>query len=229
MARNARTIPILRKLRRLVPLSRDRVQFQNSAQYWNERYERGGDSGEGSYGPLARYKASFINGFCRNNGVTSAVEFGCGDCNQASLLEIDRYLGIDISKECIERARKRFSNRSWDFQTLDAFHGCPQQHFELGLSLDVIYHLVEDAIYLRYLDDLFVSAERFVLVYSSNFEHFDAAIPHVRHRPLVTDVQQRNPDWHHVSTEPNPFHKQHNNTNEYGSFAEFHIFEKKSG
>jgi SAM-dependent methyltransferase len=229
IARRVRTVSILRKLRRLIPLSGDQVQFQNSAQYWNERYERGGNSGEGSYGPLAQYKASFINDFCRDNRITSAVEFGCGDGNQASLFEIDHYLGIDISEKCIARARKRFSTRAWDFQTLEAFQRNPQQRFELGLSLDVIYHLVEDDTYLRYLDDLFATAERFVLIYASNFEHFDPAVPHVRHRPLVADAARLHPGWRHLGTEPNPFRKQHDSASEYGSFAEFHVFGKQTG
>lgn len=230
VARHIRKVPILRKVRRLITLPSDRVEFQNSNQYWNSRYERGGDSGEGSYGRLARYKASFINEFCRENQIESAVEFGCGDGNQAAMFEIDGYLGVDISEKCIVQARDRFSERKrWKFQALAEYRLASQPDADLGLSLDVIYHLVEDPIYLDYLNDLFEAADRFVLIYASNFEYFDPALPHVRHRAVIADVARLHPDWHHVRTEPNPHAKRHDSDREYGSFAEFHVFQKRSG
>lgn len=37
------------------------------------------------------------------------------------------------------------------------------------MSLDVIYHLIEDEIYNKYMNNLFMAAEKYVFIYSSNF------------------------------------------------------------
>ena len=53
-----------------------------SSKYWNERYKHGGNSGDGSYGHLAEYKAEIINDFIEENQIHNIIEFGSGDGNQ---------------------------------------------------------------------------------------------------------------------------------------------------
>src|ERR1700689_4886366 len=76
-----------------------RVRFArfHSPSYWDSRYAGGGNSGDGSYGNLAKFKASVLNQFVAENRIASVVEFGCGDGNQVSLAEYPRYVGIDVS------------------------------------------------------------------------------------------------------------------------------------
>lgn len=228
VGRNARFIPFLPTIRRMIAPPVDSVEFKSSDQYWKERYQKGGNSGEGSYGPLAQYKASFINDFCRENAVKSAIEFGCGDGNQASMLDVPNYLGVDISEECIAWARSHIRKDNWRFETLEEHLGSEQEPVELGLSLDVIYHLVEDEVYLSYLRNLCGSASRFLLVYASNLEAYDPEVPHVRHRLVVADIQRLHPEWTFVRTDRNPLAIEHNNNREYGSFADFHLFEQRA-
>ena len=228
VGRNARYIPFLPALRRMIAPPGDAVEFQTSDQYWKDRYKKGGNSGEGSYGPLARYKAEFINDFCRRNGVGSAVEFGCGDGNQASMLDIRSYLGVDISEDCIEWARKNIRKPNWRFETLAEYLGSEHEAAELGLSLDVIYHLVEDETYASYLQNLCDSASRFLLIYASNLDAYNPEVPHVRHRTVIADVERLHPQWGFVRTEQNPLAIDHDNDREYGSFAHFHVFEKRA-
>lgn len=217
---------LVRALRRTL-LPAQQLEFRDSESYWKERYERGGNSGEGSYGPLADYKADFINDFCSSHSISSAVELGCGDGNQASKLKIERYVGVDISEKCIAWARRHFDRSRWEFLTADEFRDARTEGMcELGLSLDVTYHLIEDEVYRTYLQDLFGAASRYVLIYSSNLDYFDPAFPHVRHRPVVRDVAALQPEWSFVRTERNPYHR-HPDERRYGSFAEFHIFEKR--
>jgi hypothetical protein len=47
---------------------------------------------------------------------------------------------------------------------------------------------------LRYLDDLFRAARRFVIVYSSD-EKIARTLPHVRHRRFTRDVAERIPEF----------------------------------
>ena len=58
----------------------------------------------------------------------------------------------------------------------------------MGLSLDVIYHLVEDNIYQKHLKLLFEQSKRFVLIYSSNREEEAGGPAHVKHRKFTDDV-----------------------------------------
>ena len=70
---------------------------------------------------------------------------------------------------------------------------------DLALSLDVIYHLVEDAVYERYLADLFAAARRSVIIYSSDKDE-ETGVPHVRHRAFTGEVARRCPDFRLTAT-----------------------------
>lgn len=168
-------------------------QHFSSAGYWEYRYGSGGTSGAGSYGRLALYKAAFLNDFFRRNKVKSAIEFGCGDGNQAALLKIANYTGVDVSKSAIEACRaRRLSKAKYSFHTYeDLPAGEPR---EAALSIDVIFHLVETEVFRKYIADVFAAASKYVVVYSSNF---DAPWPasHVKHRRFTDHVAEAHPDW----------------------------------
>lgn len=226
LARNARKIPILVKLKRFIAPNYHNIEFSNSNEYWKARYSAGGNSGEGSYGQLARYKAQFINEFCDSHKVDSVIEFGCGDGNQAGLFNFENYTGVDIVPACIEICKKKFSSRDFIFLTSDEYSKIAvDRSYGLSISLDVIYHLIEDEVYFNYLNSLFKSSSKYCLVYSSDFGHYDAAVAHVKHRNFTKDVNERFPDWNLIRNEKNPFEKPHDSM-EYGSFASFYLFER---
>ncbi len=174
--------------------------FTDSKSYWERRYRLGGTSGEGSGGRLAGFKAEILNAFVRDNAVRSVVEFGCGDGRQLALADYPRYLGLDVSRTIIMDCKERFADDpSKSFLWYDpaaAVNIGPFMQGDLALSLDVIYHLVEDESYDRYLADLFTVAGRFVIVYSSDKET-PQELPHVRHRRFTRDVAQRFPHFVH--------------------------------
>jgi cyclopropane fatty-acyl-phospholipid synthase-like methyltransferase len=222
LARMVRNSSLLSGLKRHYTSRCATVRYQNSQQYWQERYAVGGDSGEGSYGPLARYKADFINNFCKEMKCESVIEFGCGDGNQLSLLKMDRYTGVDISEKCINECRRKLGTRGYEFHVLGDYRKLEtHERFDMAMSLDVIYHLVEDDVYLQYLDELLNATRQHALIYASNFEHYDESLPHVKHRDFVKDIAQIYPQWELVTVFANPFLKQHD-SKEYGSFAQFH-------
>lgn len=64
----------------------------NSKEYWQKRYSVGENSGAGSYGRLAKFKAEIINEFVKKNKINLVTEFGCGDGNQLFLFKIPNYL-----------------------------------------------------------------------------------------------------------------------------------------
>jgi hypothetical protein len=175
-----------------------------SAEYWEFRYRRGGNSGSGSRGRLAQFKAEVINGFIARRQVASVVEFGAGDGYQLALLAAPRYLGVDVSPFIIQRLRDRFrADPAKTFLHTSEYRG---ETAELALSLDVIFHLVEDEVFEAYMATLFKAAEKYVIIYSSNQENQEAApAPHFRHRLFTPWVESKAPAWRLTERLPNPF------------------------
>jgi hypothetical protein len=183
---------------RQLSLLRQRLAFSGSAPFWEQRYQRGGTSGPGSYGALGAAKAEFLNGFVRNHGIESVIEFGCGDGHQLSLAEYPSYIGLDVSRSAIGRCRSRFAaDRSKSFFLYDGACFADRAGLftaDLAVSLDVIYHLVEDAIFETYMTHLFLAGRRYVVLYSTNSVARDDA-PHVRHRVFTSWVAASCPQW----------------------------------
>lgn len=179
-------------------------RFRGSATYWNWRYRMGGTSGAGSYGDEARYKAEFLNAFFARNDVKSVIDFGCGDGNQLADLRMADYLGYDVSAAAVERCRNTYAaDAGKRFDTVDRYDGA---RGDVAMSLDVIYHLVEDAVYEAYLDRLFGAATRFVVIYSSDVAAPRVRAAHVRHRQVADDVGRRFPQAKLVEAPPRPEH-----------------------
>tara|TARA_R110000772_G_scaffold40132_14_gene94002 strand:- start:902 stop:1369 length:468 start_codon:yes stop_codon:yes gene_type:complete len=138
-ARIARKVPILVKIATFLGIKKPELQFSSSDQYWQERYEQGGNSGEGSYGALSIYKAEFINGLVAEKKISSVIEFGCGDGNQTSLFTFPNYTGVDISSKCIENCRSLLGKSGYEFVLLNDYLGQKESgRFDLSISLDVI-------------------------------------------------------------------------------------------
>ena len=183
-----------------------RVRFGNSGRYWERRYAAGRTSGAGSYGPVARFKAEFLNDFVRTTHVNSVIELGCGDGHQLGLAEYPSYLGLDVSptatRLCIERFRDDPTKSFLCYQP-DATENHGALSADLALSLDVIFHLVEDTTFDRYMRLLFSCARRSVVVFSTNFDG-DAEAAHVRHRRFSDWIERGMPDWSLMQKVENP-------------------------
>lgn len=181
--------------------------FLGTVDYWEQRYRDHGTSGMGSYGVFARVKARFINEYIRANGIRSVIDFGAGDGNQLRLLQIPQYIGLDTSQTAIERLRQQFAGdqtKQFVLQNGEAAFDDPRWRAELGLSLDVIYHVVEDEIYERYMRDLFRCARSHVIIYSSNREPRWRFSEHVRDRRFSEFVDRHFPEWRLEQTSRNP-------------------------
>lgn len=188
------TLPAARWLARTV-LS---LGFTNSPDYWEKRYAGGGDSGPGSRNELAEFKATVLKQFISEHGITSVVDLGCGDGRQIGLIEVDRYVGLDVSPTAVDICKNRFKDDpSKTFHVLgstERFDSLSIAKADMAMSLDVLYHLVEDEIFETYLRNLFSSAERFVVIYSTNFDQYGES-PHVRHRRFTEFVRRHVDGW----------------------------------
>lgn len=195
--------------------------FPGSAAYWEGRYKSGRDSGAGSYNRLAQFKAHFINKFVDEKSIESVVEFGCGDGNQLSLANYPSYVGYDVSDTVLHKCRSIFSSdKRKAFKIYSDYNG---EHFDLGLSLDVIYHLVEDDVFEKYMSDLFRASTRFVIIYSSNKNEDQKQ--HVRHRKFTDWIESKQSEWLLVEHVPNIYPYDENDPSNT-SFADFYVFAK---
>ncbi|MFP5205140.1 MAG: class I SAM-dependent methyltransferase [Acidobacteriota bacterium] len=192
----------------------------SSSKYWDSRYSQGGTSGSGSYNRLAEFKAEFLNGFVEQNGIASVIEFGCGDGSQLKLARYPSYIGVDISPKAVEICRSKFAaDPSKTFCVPAALDR--NTKVDLSLSLDVVYHLVEDPVFDAYMRRLFACARRFAIVYSSNWNHQETL--HVRHREFTKWVDENEPGWRLLSTVKNRYPYDAANPDQT-SLADFYVF-----
>ena len=86
------------------------AEKQSTSDYWEARYAAGGNSGKGSGGVFAEFKAEIVNTFVREHDIASVIDFGCGDGAQLALAEYAKYIGLDTSKTAVEMCRDRFKD-----------------------------------------------------------------------------------------------------------------------
>lgn len=188
-----------------------------SRDYWERRYATGGGSGRGSYGRLAEFKADFLNSFVREHSIGKVVDFGCGDGNVASLLDFPNYVGLDISETAVRRCAERFRNDGGKSFFLYLPERINAEIAELTLSLDVVYHLIEDGVFELYMKDLFASSSRYVIIYSTNMIRA-TSLPYIKHRKFTEWIEHNLPVWKLTGRVRNKYPRE--------TEADFYIFER---
>ena len=152
--------------------------------YWEQRFRNGGDAGAGSRGHYGNTKAAAVNKIIAEHDVQTVIDWGCGDGLMAARIIASRYIGLDVSPAALELCRHAADGPGREWHLYDGFTD-PGIRGDLALSLEVIFHLVDDALYHRYMELLFGSAP-LVCVVSSNRD--ERGEPHVLHRLFVRDV-----------------------------------------
>ena len=176
-----------------------RKSFRDSHSYWVRRYRLRGHSGAGSQGKSAAYKARFVNDLIARNQVTSVIDLGCGDGQNAALLLAPNYLGLDISDRALALAMDRCTGQGKQFAVVGTIDPAP---VDLVLSMDVVYHLIEDDVFDRYLRHLARLALRYVVIYGTDCPRNRVA-PHVFHRPVAERFIALNGGWRLRDRVPN--------------------------
>jgi len=203
-----------------------RLTFPGSAAFWETVYREGGNSGPGSYGRLAEFKAETLNDFVRTRNIRSVIEFGCGDGAQLRLARYPEYVGVDVASSSVRRCSALFAEDATKrFFVADAL---PKNAgpFDLALSLDVIYHLIEDSVFDLYMRRLFGVAGSNVIIYSSNLDAPSEG-HHVQHRKFTDWIAENAHDWQQQGFLRNryPFDPQQPDET---SMADFYFFGRRS-
>jgi hypothetical protein len=114
--------------------------------YWDERYQKGGNSGYGSYGEQLEKKLGWLSGL----DIKSISEIGCGDFNfGSSLLKMYpevKYLGQDVSSVIIGQNQEKYPGITFTTSPSEV------PPADLVLCVDVLFHLIEDEVYKQTLN-----------------------------------------------------------------------------
>ncbi len=166
-------------------------QFSSSSNYWENRYKKNKTSGSGSYGDSAKFKSKIINDFVNENDVKNILELGCGDGNQLSLAKYPFYVGVDVSDSVIQKCKSNFAGDNEKiFHNLSEFMKIKNNYtFDLSLSLDVIYHLVEDNVFISHINELF-SSSKYVIIFSTDFDDIFYQRLHIRNRKFTDFIKE---------------------------------------
>jgi hypothetical protein len=182
---------------------------------WETHYLNGENSGDGSYGDLCFFKTNVLNEHIRKHNIQSIFDFGSGDGSQIENVITKNYVGVDISKKAVSLCRERYSSDSTKIfyyvgdYTFD-------KTFDMTMSLDVIYHILEDDLYRDYMNKLFRSSNKWVIIYSSNYSGHKHQ--HMYTKKFTDDVAEWFKNFRLVETIPQLYPNK--------SSADFYIFEK---
>jgi SAM-dependent methyltransferase len=202
-------------------------KVSHSSTYWESTYKSGGNSGEGSYNRLAEFKAEFLNSFVTKENPDLVIEFGCGDGNQLGLIKYKNYIGLDVSQTAIKICRDTYKTDKtksfFTYGTSSDEYKLESEVADLSISLDVIYHLLEDEVYEKYMSDLFRASKKFVIIYSSNYD--TPLNHHERDHKFTEWIDKNKPEWKLINHTPNKYPYKSSDP-ENTSKADFYIFKK---
>jgi SAM-dependent methyltransferase len=197
----------------------------NSGEFWERNYRYGGTSGTGSYNHLADFKARIVNGLTEDFRIQSLIDLGCGDGNLLSMLKVPKYTGVDVSATIINRHRQQYADDENKIFYLTAERDSYiNKKYDASLSMDVIYHLLEDDIFKHYIEDLFSLSSRIVIIYSSNHESYTKYVGY-RHRNFTHLVAARKLEFQLIKYIPNEYPYMIGNEEET-SASDFYIYQR---
>ena len=188
----------------------------NTKKYWIERYKNGGNSGSGSYDELYIFKRDIINNIIKEKGIKSIIDLGPGDGNQIKELNIEKYIGIDIAYTSIQICKKKYKDdKNKTFYTWNDFKE-HELHYDLTTSLDVLYHILEEDGFLKYLKNLFKFSNKYILIYSSDLEGHTQQ--HIHTRKFTNYIKKLFPNCKLIKKINQKYPKK--------SSADFYLYEK---
>jgi SAM-dependent methyltransferase len=169
----------------------------NSKNYWENRYQNNGNSGLGSYGSEAEFKANYINDIIAKFGIKTITDFGCGDGNQISLLKgFEQYNGYDFSPKAVNICAEKFKEDSkYNFE----INPDDLPVSDVTMSLDVTYHIIEDDYFEAYMHNLFKKSNKFVLIYSVNSTNNGGLATHLKNRLFVDWIKANYPMYEQIN------------------------------
>ena len=205
-----------------------RKLIYGSQEYWNERYNNFQEkefkhaSGNGKLPFRRNFKAKELNTLIQKYNIKSVMDFGCGDGEILSKLEVTAYYGIEINENLVETLRMRFPQKEKYYFSTNHANDWPTS-IDAAVSVDVIFHLLEDNLFEKYMEDLFKPAPKYVIIKSSNRDELGVGRnAHIKHRKFVAYISTKFPEYELIhQTEPRR-KRFHLSISDLDSFFVFH-------
>lgn len=182
------------------------VPIYRESDYWERRYQAGGNSGAGSRGDEAEWKIARIARLVAEHGVRSILDLGSGDGWVARRL-MERlppdvsYRGLDIAPSAVDQARA-LALPNMRFDVAD-FTAGPGERADLVLCMDVLFHLSTPEKHQSAIDAICRSLGKVAVVAAWNEgiveEYAGKFADHTFYRPFEV------PDGISAEGEPIPF------------------------
>ena len=141
-----------------------------------------------------------------------------------SLANYKNYIGFDVSQTAINICKNKFyndSNKTFIHLTDNIIN---YKKADLSISLDVIFHLLENNVFESYMNNLFNSSNKYVIIYSSNYDKKRYKI--VRHRKFTDWIDQYlSSSWKIKEYIPNKYPRG-SKFSGTTSYCNFYIYEK---
>jgi hypothetical protein len=188
-----------------------------SIEIWKRRPD---NSGLGSRGQLAKFKADFVSKFVKDNNIQTLIDFGCGDLYNSSMIEVPSYLGVDIVAHNMPD-NPRANTFEAVVSRFDEFE-C-EEPADMVLCMDVLYHILPgEQDYLKAaLENMLKSTKKYLVIYAQ--DSYDENI--------VWKGHMFNSPWRQLLEEMDVELTYHQKQEEYGdgprSEAVFFVYEKK--
>ena len=174
-----------------IPLIHTKMKTKN---YWNSRYNAGGNSGYGSYGEQKDKKL----GWLKDLDFDHITDIGCGDfhfSNELLKLHPASYTGFDISGAIVEKNKVRYPEHKHDFYNYESGMNLPKS--DLVICLDVLFHIYEEDEYEEMLHTLKTLPTKYLAVTAYEREQKDGVGHHIHIRdfpykdfgvPLIREI-----------------------------------------
>ncbi len=174
-------------------LLNERINIQ---EYWEERYEKGYETGNQSEGTLLDLQIELTNEVILSNNIENVIEFGCGNGKMLKHLALKNYVGLDISKNAINVCKEKYKDdANKKFFLVDEYGLKP--NFELSLSLGGVIASIPDQMeYFKYMNNLFNSSTKFVCIFSSDID--SDRFGHIQARNFTRFVSENFKEWNLV-------------------------------
>ncbi|MFC3747825.1 methyltransferase [Paenibacillus sp. GCM10012306] len=163
--------------------------------YWEQTYKTGGNSGSGSYGVLAEFKAAVVNACIERYNVNEVIEFGCGDGHQLGLINYPRYIGLDISSESVRICQEKYGDDPTKafatYHPLTWTGGQQGLQADMTVCLDVLYHIIDENHFQATLSHVLNASRDIVVIYSKLDTGDDEQIIYtIKDRDLLSRLAQ---------------------------------------
>ncbi len=130
-------------------------------EYWERRYRKGKDSGEGSGGETRAWKWNLILSVIPE--LNCVVDVGCGDLRFWEGMECDSYVGLDISPTIIMKNRQ--ARPEWGFICGNAAIRYPLRG-DIVFCMDMLFHIMDDKDFNKILVNLMNYSKKWLIIYT---------------------------------------------------------------